>query len=31
MRAVRIDKVGDPEVLVPVELPDPGAGPGYIA
>ncbi|MEV7343492.1 zinc-binding dehydrogenase [Streptomyces sp. NPDC093544] len=28
MRAVRIDEFGGPEVLVPVEVPDPVAGPG---
>ncbi|MFC4031810.1 zinc-binding alcohol dehydrogenase family protein [Streptomyces polygonati] len=30
MRAVRIDAFGGPEVLTPVELPDPVAGPGEI-
>ena len=30
MRAVRIDEFGGPEVLVPVEVPDPVAGPGQV-
>ncbi|MFI9588627.1 zinc-binding alcohol dehydrogenase family protein [Streptomyces sp. NPDC052236] len=30
MRAVRIDEFGGPEVLVPVEVPDPVAGPGEV-
>jgi NADPH2:quinone reductase len=30
MRAIRIDAFGGPEVLVPVELPDPVAGPGEV-
>ncbi|MCX5195263.1 zinc-binding alcohol dehydrogenase family protein [Streptomyces sp. NBC_00249] len=30
MRAVRIEAFGGPEVLVPVELPDPQAGPGEV-
>jgi NADPH2:quinone reductase len=30
MRAVRIDAFGGPEVLVPVEVPDPVAGPGEV-
>lgn len=30
MRAVRIDEFGGPEVLVPVEAPDPVAGPGQV-
>ncbi|WP_326587197.1 quinone oxidoreductase family protein [Streptomyces sp. NBC_01294] len=30
MRAVRIEEFGGPEVLVPVELPDPVAGPGEV-
>ncbi|MDH6213790.1 quinone oxidoreductase family protein [Streptomyces pseudovenezuelae] len=30
MRAVRIDEFGGPEVLVPVEMPDPVAGPGQV-
>ncbi|MFD8141949.1 zinc-binding alcohol dehydrogenase family protein [Streptomyces sp. NPDC059708] len=30
MRAVRIDEFGGPGVLVPVELPDPVAGPGEV-
>jgi NADPH2:quinone reductase len=30
MRAVRITEFGGPEVLVPVELPDPVAGPGQV-
>ncbi|MFJ5966304.1 zinc-binding alcohol dehydrogenase family protein [Streptomyces sp. NPDC093060] len=30
MRAVRIEEFGGPEVLVPVEVPDPVAGPGQV-
>lgn len=30
MRAVRIEEFGGPEVLVPVEVPDPVAGPGEV-
>lgn len=30
MRAVRIDRFGGPEVLVPVEVPDPEPGPGEV-
>lgn len=30
MRAIRIDEFGGPEVLVPVEVPDPVAGPGQV-
>ncbi|WP_371542799.1 zinc-binding alcohol dehydrogenase family protein [Streptomyces sp. NBC_00554] len=30
MRAVRIDEFGGPEVLVPVEMPDPVAAPGQV-
>jgi len=30
MRAVRIDEFGGPEVLVPVEVPEPVAGPGQV-
>ncbi|GAA3595216.1 NAD(P)H-quinone oxidoreductase [Nonomuraea rosea] len=30
MRAVRIDEFGGPEVLVPVQVPDPVAGPGEV-
>lgn len=30
MRAVRIDRFGGPEVLVPVEVPDPVPGPGEV-
>ncbi|MCT9078210.1 quinone oxidoreductase family protein [Streptomyces fulvoviolaceus] len=30
MRAVRIDEFGGPEVLVPVDVPDPVAGPGEV-
>ncbi|MGW1215130.1 quinone oxidoreductase family protein [Streptomyces sp. NPDC002499] len=30
MRAIRIDEFGGPEVLVPVEVPDPVAGPGEV-
>ncbi|MYS20243.1 NADPH2:quinone reductase [Streptomyces sp. DvalAA-14] len=30
MRAIRIDAFGGPEVLTPVELPDPVAGPGEV-
>ena len=30
MRAVRIDEFGGPEVLLPVEVPDPVAGPGEV-
>ena len=30
MRAIRIDEFGGPEVLVPVEAPDPVAGPGQV-
>ncbi|MGW2515433.1 quinone oxidoreductase family protein [Streptomyces sp. NPDC001617] len=30
MRAVRIDEFGGPEVLVPVEMPEPVAGPGQV-
>ena len=30
MRAVRIDRFGGPEVLTPVEVPDPVAGPGQV-